>query len=147
MDAPVVDRAVCESLFGVRRRRAIDLMRSFGGYQAGNTIRMLDEPEFEQEQQRKRRLSEHLAELEKHRRAAAVRISVDPEVVRLSPAHLPAGIAFQPGRLTVVYSSVEELLRRLYELAQAAANDFDQFSDLTGIPQTGAGKEPHPGHT
>ena len=32
--APVVDRATGERLFGLRRRRAIDLMPRFGGYQA-----------------------------------------------------------------------------------------------------------------
>jgi hypothetical protein len=84
---------VCERLFGIGRRRAIGLMQKFGAYQAGNTIlinrpvfiqhlrRMLDDPEFEQERQRKRRLSEHLTELEKNSRAAAVRIPVGPAVL------------------------------------------------------------------
>src|ERR1700740_782536 len=85
LDTPVVDRAVCESLFGVKRRRAIALMQRFGGYQAGNTVlidrlaliqqlkAVQDEPQVEIERQRKQRLSEHLVKLEKHRRAAAVR--------------------------------------------------------------------------
>ena len=38
MDCPVLDRASCERLFGVRRRRAIELMHFFGGYKAGNTV-------------------------------------------------------------------------------------------------------------
>jgi hypothetical protein len=38
LDAPVADRAMCEQIFGVRRRRAIELMHCFGGYQAGNTV-------------------------------------------------------------------------------------------------------------
>ena len=38
MDVPVIDRAVFERLFGVRRRRAIQLMHFFGGYQAGRTF-------------------------------------------------------------------------------------------------------------
>ena len=73
LDTPVVDRAVCESVFGVRRRRAIDLMQRFGGYQAGNTVLidrtvlitqlqgMLNNPEVHGERQRKQRFSEHLA--------------------------------------------------------------------------------------
>jgi hypothetical protein len=161
MDAPVVDRAVCERLFGIGRRRAIDLMQKFGGYQAGNTIlvdgsafiqhlqRMLDDPEFEQERRRKRRLSEHLTELEKHSRAAAVRIPVGPETVHQSPDDLPDGIFFEPGRLRVDYGNVEELLRRLFELAQAAANDFDEFSKLAmpAAPRAGRGTDgQHPGH-
>jgi len=160
MDTPVVDRAVFERLLGIGRRRAIDLMRNFGGYQAGNTIlidrpafirqlqRTLEGPEFEQERQRKRRLSEHLAELEKHCRGAAVRIPVGPDIGHLIPADLAAGIFFEPGRLTIDYRSVEELLCRLYELAQAAANDFDQFSELamptTSRTASGADRH-HPG--
>src|SRR5450755_2926679 len=32
---PVVDRASIERIFGLRRRRAIELMHQFGGYQTG----------------------------------------------------------------------------------------------------------------
>src|SRR3954451_5321842 len=38
IEAPVVDRAVLERVFRVRRRRAIDLMVQFGGYQTGRTF-------------------------------------------------------------------------------------------------------------
>ncbi len=38
MKMPVVDRATCERLFQVRRRRAIYLLQGFGGYVAGNTV-------------------------------------------------------------------------------------------------------------
>src|SRR5437868_12021967 len=85
LDTPVVDRTICESIFGVKRRRAIDLMQRFDCYQAGNTVlvdravlirhlrAMVSSPEVEQERARKQRLSEQLVTLEKHRRAAAVR--------------------------------------------------------------------------
>src|ERR1700689_4352257 len=45
LDVPVVDRAVCEGLFRLRRRRAIDLLRCFGGYQAGRTF-LIDRPKL-----------------------------------------------------------------------------------------------------
>jgi hypothetical protein len=35
---PVADRACFERIFGVRRRRAIQLMHQFGGYQSGRTF-------------------------------------------------------------------------------------------------------------
>jgi hypothetical protein len=38
MEVPVVDRAVFERVFGVRRRRAIQLLHHFGGFQAGRTF-------------------------------------------------------------------------------------------------------------
>jgi hypothetical protein len=37
-DAPVVDRSVIEELFGLKRRRAIELLLQLGGYQAGRTF-------------------------------------------------------------------------------------------------------------
>jgi len=37
-EVPVVDRAIIERLFGLRRRRAIELLHRFGGYQAGRTF-------------------------------------------------------------------------------------------------------------
>ena len=37
-DVPVVDRAIVERLFGLRRRQAIALLPRFGGYQAGRTF-------------------------------------------------------------------------------------------------------------
>lgn len=151
-DAPVLDRAACERLFKVRRRRAIELMQHFGGYRSGNAvlidrldlIRRLQDfsagPQFAQERARKQRLSERLIVLEKHRRAAAVQIPVRPEALDASVADLPAGVRFEPGKLTVLYTSVEDLLARLYELAQAAANDFDRFTDLANAPSlTGSG--------
>jgi hypothetical protein len=45
LDTPVVDRHICELLFGVRRRRAVELMQRFGGYRTGNTI-VLDRAEL-----------------------------------------------------------------------------------------------------
>ena len=38
LEVPVVDRAICERLFRVRRRRAIELIQHFGGYRSGNTV-------------------------------------------------------------------------------------------------------------
>src|SRR5579862_8857378 len=72
LDVPVVDRDVCERLFRLRRRRAIDLLRLFGGYQAGRTFlidrpklvvkleEIRDSPDFKMEWQRKERLGERL---------------------------------------------------------------------------------------
>ena len=144
LETPVIDRAMCEMVFGVRRRRAIDLMQRFGGYRAGNTVlvdraalmeqlqRMLAEPAIEQERRRKQRLTEELAKLEEHRRAAAVRIPVNPKTAHCTVADLPAGVRFERGQLTVQYDDVQQLLTRLYELAKAAGNDYDSFAEAAG---------------
>ena len=87
-DVPVVDRAIIERLFGLRRRRAIELLHRFGGYQAGRTFlidrrlliehlrRLADGEEFQRESQRKERLGHTVDQLRRHQAAARVRISV-----------------------------------------------------------------------
>src|SRR5258708_11394081 len=82
MEVPVIDRAVFERLFGIRRRRAIQLMHFFGGYQAGRTF-LLDriqlmgqlEPiqlgaEFAMEVRRKQCLTEALEKVRRYRAGA-----------------------------------------------------------------------------
>src|SRR6202050_5742643 len=70
LDIPVLDRAAGERLSRLRRRRAIDLIRSFGGYQAGRTFlvdrpklveqleQIRDSPDFKMEWRREERLAE-----------------------------------------------------------------------------------------
>jgi hypothetical protein len=135
MDVPVVDRAGCEQLFHVGRRRAIELMHDFDGYQSGNTVlldrqdliqrlELLDAgPEVCWERQRKIRLSEQLRTWDRHRTAASVTIPVNAAI---APT-LPAGLSFAAGRMTLEFGSVEDLLAKLYALAQAAGEDFDLF--------------------
>ncbi len=147
LDTPVVDRRTCERLFGVQRRRAIDLMQRFGGYRSGSSIlldrlglvRQLQDlaghPEIERESARKRRLSDHLVKLERHRRAASVRINVGPDATNCMMSDLPVGVSFGSGKLMVEYGGIEDLLAKLYQLAQAAANDFDRFTS-TAVSST-----------
>src|SRR5438067_13678555 len=86
-DVPVVDRAIVERLFGLRRRRAIELLHRFGGYQAGRTFlvdrrlliehlrRLADGEEFQREVQRKERLDHAVDQLRRSQVAARVKIS------------------------------------------------------------------------
>jgi len=138
-DVPVVDRAVIERLFGLRRRRAIELLHRFGGYQAGRTflverraliegLRCLAEgEEFCRESRRKERLGQAVDQLRRHQAAARVKIPAQPDVRRRKLAGLSAGVALEPGHLHIAFSGAEDLLSKLYELSQAATNDFDRF--------------------
>jgi len=136
MDVPVIDRAVFERLFGVRRRRAIQLMHFFGGYQAGRTF-LLDrlallrqlEPleasaEFALEQRRRQRLVESLEDLRRSRAGARVSIPVKPTP---NPTQLPDCVYLNRGTLWVEFENVQDLLAKLYQLSQAAAADFEGF--------------------
>ena len=138
-DVPVVDRAIIERLFGLRRRQAIELLHRFGGYQAGRTFlvdrrilmehlrRLAEGEDFQMESRRKERLDHAVDQLRRHHEAARVRIPVPPDVQSLNVAGLSAGVALEPGHLEIEFSGAEDLLAKLYELSQAASNDFDRF--------------------
>ena len=138
-DIPVIDRAMVEGLFGLRRRRAIELMHRFGGYQAGRTflidrlllirnLQQLTEGEdFQTERQRKERLDETLDDFRRIRTATRVKIPVPADVKEQKMAGLSPAIGLEPGHLHIAFSGTEDLLSKLYQLSQAAANDFDRF--------------------
>jgi hypothetical protein len=139
LDVPVLDRAVCERLFRLRRRRAIDLIRGFGGYQVGRTFlvdrpklvaqleQIRDSPNFKMEYRRKERLSEKLDAIRRLQAGARVAIAVEPETLRQRLPDLPAGVTLNPGALHIRFQSPEELLSQLFALAQAIANDYEAF--------------------
>jgi hypothetical protein len=104
LSVPVVDRAVFEKVFRVRRRRAIQLMHRFGGFQSGKTfwiergalLRELEALEsgdaFSSERRRREWLS---SELDRVRQYARGRPRAHRRASRgvCDPAHFPA-----PGR-------------------------------------------------
>jgi hypothetical protein len=130
---PVVDRCIIEQLFGLRERRARELMQRFAGYQCGNAVvlnrvalidalqQMCETPDAVVERARRERLSAELERTKRYRSALSVRI---PE---RTLADLPAGVRLEIGRLTIEFDGAVELLSSLFELSKAAANDFDRF--------------------
>jgi hypothetical protein len=148
LDVPIVDRAVCERLFRLRRRRAIDLIRGFGGYQAGRTFlvdrpkliaqleQIRDSPDFEMESRRKERLADRLDALRRLQSGARVAIAVEPGTLRQGLPDLPPGVGLSSGALHIQFQSSEELLSKLFALAQAIANDYEAFEKRTsGEPE------------
>lgn len=149
LDMPVLDRAVCERLFRLRRRRAIDLIRCFGGYQAGRTFlvdrpklveqleQIRDSPDFKMEWHRKQRLAERLDAIRRLQAAARVAIPVEPATLRQRLPDLPPGVGLTPGALHIQFDSSEELLAKLFALAQAIANDYETFEKRTSAEPKG----------
>jgi hypothetical protein len=139
MDVPVIDRATCEQLFSVRRRRAVELMQSFGGYQVGHTLladrvrliqqlQALDtEPNVLHERRRKQTITAELDRLRRVSVGAAVRIEVPRSTEPSENSALPSGVSISAGKLIIEFVRVEELFSRLYALAQAAAADYETF--------------------
>ncbi len=74
-------------------------------------------------QRRRQRLVDSLEKLRRSRAGAHVSIRIDPAS---NTAALPAGVRFDCGTLRLEFHGVEDLLRKLYELSQAAA-DFEAF--------------------
>ena len=151
LDVPVVDRAVCERLFRLRRRRAIDLMGCFGGYQAGRTFligrpqliakleQIRDSPDYKMEWQRKERLTERLEGIRRLQAGARVAIEAAPEVWSQRLPDLPDGVGLHSGELHIQFQTPEELLSKLFALAQAIANDYEAFEKQTsGDADSGA---------
>jgi hypothetical protein len=138
-DVPVVDRAIIERLFGLRRRQAIEFLHRFGGYQAGRTFlvdrhvlianlrRLADGEDFERESRRKERLDGAIDRLQRYQTAARVSIPVPSDVFNRKLADLSVGVELGPGQLRIEFSGALDLLTKLFELAQAASNDYDRF--------------------
>ena len=143
MKVPFLDRAAVEKLFGVRRRRAIQLMGAFGGgYLVGKTflisrrqlISSLEAvargDEFFFESRRKERLVNDLERTRKEIRGRRVRVQASPEVREMGVGDLPAGIHLRPDELRIEFFGTEDLLRHLFELSQAIINDYPRFQKL-----------------
>ena len=144
LPVPVLDRAVIEKLFGLKRRQAIQLLHRFGGYQAGRTF-LLDRQELVEQleairdgetfrYEQRRRLVAELESVRKYLQAAAVKIPLRPQA-RYQIATLPPDVDLQPGRLRVEFDGVEDLLSKLFELAHSAANDFERFRNAVESAQ------------
>lgn len=141
--APVLDRTCIEQIFRVRRRRAIELMHRFGGYQAGQTLlversallrslrRFLD-GDYRWEAGRRRRLAAELARARQLLPGQRVRLPVPPEVLAHRMADLPAGVSLQAGELRVRFRAAEDLLQQLFDLSRAILNDYEGFEALCG---------------
>jgi hypothetical protein len=83
--------------------------------------------DFQMERRRKERLDQAVDQLRRNQAAARVRIPVQPDVGGRKIAGLSAGVALEAGHLHIQFSDTEDLLAKLYELSQAASNDFDRF--------------------
>jgi hypothetical protein len=138
LDLGWLDRPAIEKIFQVRRRRAIELLNGFGGFQTGRTflierdvlvrqIRAIrDGEDYRWDQGRRRKLSEAISAARQFSQAARVSI----KVLAASPA-LPPGVRIEPGRMTIDFDDVQDLLAKLYSISQAAARDFETFEKAT----------------
>jgi hypothetical protein len=141
LDATVVDRACFERVFGVRRRRAIQLMHLFGGYLTGRTflverskllrsLRQIARGDYEWELARRTKLVAEIDRAKKLQPGRSIRIAAAPEVAERKLTDLPAGVHLRAGELRIEFHGTEDLLRHLFELSQAIMNDYKKFEEV-----------------
>src|SRR5450759_2997761 len=134
---PIVDRAGIERIFGLKRRRAIELMHEFGGYQTGRTflleaLQSLESREdYSVEKRRRERLGDVVEASREHLMSMRVRIPVRAAAARPSLDRLAPGVLLLPGVLTIEFQHPVELLEKLFGLAQAISHDFERFEGLS----------------
>ena len=141
---PWVDRATLESLLGVGRRRAQQILKPCVTHQVGSNgladrsaliarLRALAvREEAYYEQQRRRRLGDTLALL---RQAALeqprVLVEAPVSVMNQALSDLPDGVELGAGYLTIRFVSSQQALEKLLALAMAIGNGLDAFEHLT----------------
>jgi hypothetical protein len=133
-----LDRRAVEKLFGVRERRARQLMAGLPGLQAGNAFaaerlallarfeNTIAGERFQWENARRARLADELAFTRRQLAGRRVRIPASSLPWRLPD--VPAGIELTPGELRITFQSAEDLAARLFALSQAMANDWPLFA-------------------
>jgi hypothetical protein len=138
VEIPVLDRSCIEKLFRVGRWQANALLKRFGAFPSGNTFLVVreelvskleairDGETFSRETKRRQRLGRELDEVSRLQKARAVKVRVSRDEVEKLRG-LPEGVTVEAGRFVVEFESVEELVRRLYEVSQSAAKDFYAF--------------------
>jgi hypothetical protein len=138
LDRAVVTRRDLERLFGVSKARAATLMRAFGAERMGNArtlarthlLRQLRAHQkgaaFVGELARRERLVTTLRQA----RIAGIRIAVPAAVLDVRLPGLPAGVTVAPGRIEVQFDGAREAVARLFALAQALTNDYEQFETI-----------------
>jgi hypothetical protein len=136
---PWVDRRTLETLLGIGRRRAQQILAPCVGRQIGGSgvadreaviahLRRLATGEASHyESLRRRRLAAQLDGLQRERR---VLVEAPASVVNQDIEGLPAGVSIAPGKITVEFDSPRQALERLLALAMAIGNDPLLFERL-----------------
>lgn len=144
LPCPTIDRRTFQSLFHLSPRQSIRILSSLGCYSAGKsllierndliakleTIGSSDTVRFEQS--RHDRVSRHLERFRADQHSRRKRIAVTPDSLSTRITSLPPGVSLQPGILDIRFSSAEDLLSKLFALAQAISTDYAAFEQAVG---------------
>lgn len=141
---PFLDRAAIEKLFGVRRRQAIYLLHRWHGYQLGHAflasreaiLADLREIGYEKvlatQAAQKQRVEAVLGEARQAFNLPRISVPAPQKLSSITFVGLPDGIRLEQKRLTVEFSGPQDLLEKLFTLAQAFANDYESLATALG---------------
>ncbi len=132
-----VDRSSIETLLGVRRRRAILILHQCDASPRGRellasreaVVAFLERQDHEAALHRERERQQQVAEaLGQARRGLALpRISLPHQRPTLTLAGLPEGIHLTQGNLSVDFTGAQDLVEKLFTVAQAFADDYESL--------------------
>ena len=72
-------------------------------------------------------------------RLTGIRVAVPSEALEARLAGLPECVSVEPGRIEVRFSGAKDAVGRLFALAQALTNDYEQFEALVEEGDAGRG--------
>ena len=139
-----VDRGTLETLLGIGRRRAQQILAPCVGRKIGGAgvadredviahlHRLASGEASHYENRRRRRLA---AQLDALQRECRVLVEAPAAVVHQEIESLPAGVAIAPGKITVEFDSPRQALEKLLALAMAIGNDPLLFERLASRGQ------------
>ena len=147
LDRDLLTRRDLERLFGVSKVRAAALMTTFG---AGRTWHLLTLPRAALLRQLRRPRTRAAVRGEATRRDRVVtairqarligiRAAVPSAALEARLAGLPDGVSVAPGRIEVRFSGAQDAVGRLFALAQALTNDYEQFEALVEAGEAAGG--------
>jgi hypothetical protein len=141
---PFVDRATVETLLGVGRRRAQQILApcitdhvGANGLAdrevlTGHLRRLARSDEVSYERSRRRKVAEHLEGLRRDRlERPQVLVEAPVRVVNQEFHQLPEGVRIEAGRITVEFEAPQQALEKLLALAMAIGNDYSLFERLS----------------
>lgn len=140
-----IDRQLIEKLFDLRNTAAKNLLRRMGAHLAGNSFvisrgllmarlrEAAEHPDWSFEVGRRRRTARQIAELRREQAGRAKVLITERQrqaVERQNVTNLPASITIGAGLLSIVASSMDELMQHLMMLIKAIDNEYDTIRKL-----------------
>ena len=149
LDPDLLTRRDLERLFGVSKVRAAQLMTAFGAGRTGHILTLPRAELLRQLRSRRKRAAFRGEQTRRERvvteirkaRLTGIRVAVPIEALEARLSGLPEGVSVEPGRIEVRFSGAKDAVGRLFALAQALTNDYEQFEALVDGETPGAAGE------